>query len=164
MTDIELCYKDHKRLVFKLSWTYSNKCSIDIKDMISEMNVVFCEAYKNFDPKKHNTFSIYLAICCNNRFKNLMTSMYRKKRQMIFYTDKEIYQLSNDPEESVILLDFFVNNPNEIVREISKIVSTYKLPPSGFKNWLKSHLRKQNFRWDDIAEAFKILKTIYDRG
>ena len=157
-------YGDHKRLIFKLSWTYSNKCNIDIKEMISEMNLVFCEAYIKFNTKEHNTFANYLAICCNNRFKNLMRSKYRKKRQMISYTDKVLYLLSNDPEESIILLDFFVNNPNKAVREISKIVSTYKLPDTGFKSWLKSHLRKQNFRWEDITEAFKILKTLYDRG
>lgn len=160
---MEMFYEDHKRLIFKLSWQYSNKCDIDIKDMISEMNVVFCEAYIDWNTEENDTFANYLALCCNNRFKNLMRSHYRKKRQMIIHTDKPVTRLSHNPEDSIIILDFMINHPNEIIREITKIISTYKLPESNLMAWLRIQLRKQNFKFLEIAEAFRILKTVYTK-
>lgn len=157
------CYEDHKRLLFKFAWKTYYLTGIEIEDLISEMNVVFCEAFNTYDVALNDTFSNYLGKCCQNRIKNIIRDVNRKKRKLILYTDNPLDRLSYNPEDSIILFDNFVNNPNKIIREIAKIISTYNLPKSNFRVWLKKELRKLNFKFEDIWEGFQLIETIYEK-
>ena len=155
-------YRDHQKLIFKMAWIFHFKTGIEVEELISEFNIVFCEAFDEYDPDSKIKFSSFLCNCCSNRIKNILKKLSRKKRKMEILTDLEIYITSHDPMDSIILFDNFVNNENPIVKEVAKIVSTCQLPKTDFRRWLKGILQSQGYPMPAVLEAFKILQTIYD--
>lgn len=156
-------YEDHKRLIYKWAWICHNKTGIEMEEFVSEFNVVFCEALTEYNPTSNTKFSTFLVISIKNRFKNLMITKHRQKRtgELI---NIDFCQIScHDPEESQIIYDLFVKSDNQVVRSIAGIVSTYKLPNTSIRSWLKKVLRSYGFKFDEIHQGFKELKSITTR-
>jgi RNA polymerase sigma factor (sigma-70 family) len=159
---LDTLYKMNQKLIFKMAWTFSRKTGMEIDELISEFNIVFCEALHAFDSEGSAEFSTYLYACCGKRITNIYRKKKRKKRECIVYTDSTLYAVSPDPTEAIILMDNFINNENEVIRAIAAIVGVYKLPKTNFRRWLKDILKSFGFKAAEIVEAFKILKTIHN--
>ena len=63
--------------------------------------------------------------------------------------------------EKFIVYDDLHNNENPVIKSITKIISTYKLPESGLKTWIKSLLLNKGYKHQEIANSLRILKTLY---
>jgi len=63
-------YSDYKNLIYKLAWKWAKKGGWDVKELISEGNLVFCKILRTFDPSR-SCFSTYLTISINGHFSNL---------------------------------------------------------------------------------------------
>lgn len=156
------CYKDHEKLIYKIAWILAGIHNLDPDELFSEFNVEFCKAYNKYEPDLGVKFSSYLGYCCRNRLKNILQANDRLKRKMEVLPDDEyvLNVLSYDPIESVIIYDNFVNNPNKVVRQISKIISVYTMPNTGIKGWLMQILSKDGFTFEEIRKGFSELKTL----
>lgn len=155
-------YKAHEKLVYSMAWRFSTKTGIDIEELISEFNLVFCESFEAFEPSKGVKFSLFFCGNCRRRLCNLLTAMKRKKRknEVLFSTLPEV--ISHDPVDSVILYDNFVNSKNPVISSIVSIVSIYALPKKGFRKWLRGILHEFGHTSKDIADAFRTLRSLYD--
>lgn len=158
-------YEAHKKLIFKMSWTCALKFHFEVEEIVSEFNIVFCESFNNFNPECGTKFSSFFCSCCWRRMINMNIKRNRKKRKSIIQQkDYDTYAdiISHNPMDSIIIYDNFINNENEVIRKIARIISIYTLPKkSNIKGWLRLILQ-DTFNNKEITEAFAILRTIYE--
>ena len=155
----DLLYEQYKKLLYSISWYWTKRTSMEFEDLLAEFNLVFCEALIQYDPKQ-TKFSTFLTHCCNNRMFNNIKKYNCKKRlnEQIGFELDPVSEYT--PEDQFLIFDSFVNNENEVIQSIAGIISTYKLPKHDFRRWLIQILKSYGFKWLEILEAFKLLKTI----
>lgn len=157
-----MMYRDHEKLIYSMAWKFNKSTGIDIDELISEFNLVFCESFKRFDPESGNKFSTYFCGNCRHRLGNMLVALSRQKRKFEILVDNDPDQASYHPEDSVIIYDNLVNSPNPVINSIISIVSIYSLPKYGFKIWLRGLLREFGHPSKDISDTFRILKSLYN--
>lgn len=159
-TDI---YLKHQKLINKLAHRYMNSINLDFEDCVSEFNFIFCKAIRKYKPGKGYCFSTYLYTCCQNRVYSIIKLNSDPKRNQEGKIELNDFYYLNEftPEDKVIIFDSFSNHSNPVIKSITSIVSTYKLPNKAIKTWLKDILRTYGFSYPEISKAFKIIKTLY---
>lgn len=150
------CYNENKIFLKNLSKFFADKFNLDPDDLFSELNLVFCEIFEEFDIKEGTKFRTYLRHCCLNRIKNILRKKSAMKHKMEEVTDLDLAICWSNPLDSLLVYDHFVNNENKVIRKISRIVSIYTLPKTNFREWLMIILQ-DFFTVKEIKEAYKIL-------
>ena len=163
-------YQKHERLILKLANTYTKATKMEFEDLRSEFNIIFCEAVRKYKPQK-SCFSTFLVTCCRNHAMNIIRKNQLKRNtgiviNKLFIDEDElnIYEYLSDGIdilEKFIVYDDLHNNENPIIKSITKIISTYKLPETGLKTWIKSLLLNKGYKHQEIANSLRILKTLY---
>jgi hypothetical protein len=66
-----LISKNHLNLIRKIAWSFYNTTGIDWQELFSEASLAYCEALKNYDPKK-GRISTYLWNCIKSHLLNFI--------------------------------------------------------------------------------------------
>ena len=155
-------YKQHQKLVYYMAHKFSEKTGMEVDELISEFNLVFCESFEAYNPEHGVKFSNFFCGNCARRVYSKLTALSRDKRKYEVLMDYTPEVPSHDPEDSVILYDNFINTTNPVIKSITDIVSTCTIPKKGFRLWLKKQLRNFGHPTKDITEAFQTLYTLCD--
>lgn len=165
-SQIEL-YKENIRIINRIAKQYSKKYKIDFSDLLAQSNLIFCEAYKNYNVNKKNSFFTYLYHCLhfglnkyikktyfiqNIKFKKLCINIDPTKINCFVDSNYDrieffdhIEELSKDAQ--IVFLFIF---------EDKKYIQTMKMT----KKSIKQHLRKayawKNKRIEDVFNELSL--------
>ncbi len=178
MTDKEKekLYKKYEKLIKKIAWHYSYKTTMNIESLISEGNVVFCEALQTYDKEKAS-FCTYLYTCLKNRFVGLVTLKGRKRDALAIqyganFDDMHYRLKSYDEVPSDLILrshslsslgrktvDLILNDPEHILSHFNSL-DRKKVKPTLSSICIKQCLHdSHNVPWHITNDVIKELKN-----
>jgi hypothetical protein len=156
-------YEDHKKLIVKLAWQFSNGDEEAKRELIAEGNYVYCLCLAKYDPRKKAKFSTYLWNCLYNRFVNIASRSMEQtdiepasenmvERNMIFRD--AINHLSKNSKEIVKLV---IDAPDDFCWAVG---SEYKMNQRIITDYLVKRGWSFYSIWKSFAEIQKMLATI----
>ena len=163
---MEKMYNQHKKLIYLLAHQWSKRLNIDTEESIGELNLLFCEVIEKFDPEK-GKFSTFFVTCANHHFllkikkADALNEIRNKEGILLEYQDVLFQQNEVSQEKRYIYLEKFTKNKNNVIKEILKILCTYRLPKTGVRAWLRDRLKNDGFKYQEIWDGFSLLNKIY---
>jgi hypothetical protein len=167
---MEINYKDYENTIKMVALKYHKLSGVDYYELISAGNEKFLKYQEKWNPSK-SCFKTFLIMKLNSYYKCEM----RKRKNFIFYQDPlNIYPNNNgsfDTENKCI----FVDSLNKLSNDIKYIIKVIfdsppdlidmipKKQPRGITQAvLRQYLYKNGWKYLDINDAFKTLKTIWN--
>ena len=161
-------------LIKKISRSFHNSTGIELKELIGEASLAYCEALQSFNPKKSK-----LSTWAWNNITYRLMDFCRKENQTISYDfDLVNHFTNNNPNEKShkpILPSSQQSIPfTEAIEEwdddlqfIVQIVlkdfenSIENTPPKIIRGLIVKQLRKENWAWSRIWNSFRQIKTYF---
>jgi len=158
-------YKLYEGLIKGIAYKFHATTGIEMEDLISEGNIAFLEAHKQYakqsekNKQKYPNLKPFIGASIANRLKTFVTANYNT-----YLTNKaggeEAIQ-EPKAERQVIFKDAFLCNQKPIVRKIYKIL-TGDLPNKyGYLyNWLNKKLNQDGYSYTQINNAYKDIRQL----
>lgn len=164
ITMTEIKYEDYKNLIYKIAWTYHRKTGVDFEELVSEGNIAFCNAKKNFNPNKNIKFCTYLYCCLKNQMKDFVDKQnnHCDFNEIKFYLEDknsqfQIKLFENLSDSSKIIVKTIINPPEEII----KWAQNDKWPKKrDGKKHLSRYFREKGWKFQDIWNSFNEIQTV----
>jgi DNA-directed RNA polymerase sigma subunit (sigma70/sigma32) len=162
-------YLDYKPMVIRTAKLFNRKTGIDLEELISEGNVEFCKALKEWDSKK-GSFSTFLWIKLDRHLNNFCKSRMFNGRNKIIPVDD--INLIARMDKHLIIEDvansyMFKDKINKLSKEARLIISMILNPPKEMEediqkhplSFLSEYLRKElGWTWSMIRCSFKEIR------
>jgi RNA polymerase sigma factor (sigma-70 family) len=150
----------HQKLIFSRAHSFHRTTGVDYDDLVSEGYLIFCMAYRKFDPARGGKFSTFLYHCLNSKLYNYVRDLRRKRMETVtIQPDMASYSYGNFPillaslsREARYVAEVFLYSPVEVLR----LTGTETV--NGIKVKLRKHLREQGWTWVKIHKTFKGIK------
>lgn len=155
---MEHLYKQHEKLIQKMVYKNAHKFFMQHEEMLSEMNLVFCESVKTYDQEK-GKFSTFFMINAKHHIANMYQANEAKKRKMEVLVDFQEMPVAgeNDTEKRISVVDLLLKN--RVTKAMIDILQIYGAGAK-VKETLTKNLRQQGFKWDDIWEGLNLISSL----
>jgi DNA-directed RNA polymerase specialized sigma subunit len=149
-------YQDYIKLIQNIAYKYSSSEEV-FEELKSECNLAFVECIPKYKEGKAK-FSTFLYHSCK-----LKIMQYFSKLKKVKTIPLEETNLSYSMEKSIILIDLILNNKDEIIRSIAKIILFEEAPQKApLEQWLRPRLKKFGYDQTSISDAFKFYKNLIE--
>lgn len=119
-------YTKYEKLIYKECWNFKKKLKhnyyLNIKELISEANLVFCKCVHTFDKNQNVAFSTFLVKCIRNNLKNFIRTQHNQTKYIVDFDIDYFIESKIDFNfftielsiESQKLINFIKNFPPEL--------------------------------------------------
>lgn len=163
----EEIYKKYEPMINKFARKNYKKMGCDLEDAVSILTLHVCSSMKYYSKERGSLCTFIFIVLLSSSLTEIKKAQAKKNRDILF-TDEILsfdFQIKESPEDRILLFEGLAHHPNKIVRAITKILSTYRIPVGKYApttiNWIKGVLKTKGHTTKDIKEGISIFKTLY---
>ena len=144
-------------LIRKIAWSFTSTTGIDFEDLFSEAVVSYYEALNDYNASKGK-----LSVWCWLRMKNnLINYIKQEMNETIIDIEENPPTYVQQPNLFFELLGEFDDKANHIIKKILDNPHKYlSNPPKLARGIIRDELRKEGWKWVDIWDSFRSIKTV----
>lgn len=163
-------YKDMQKLIAKAAWNFWNVYGGDIDDLMAQANLIFIEAFDDYDPSRSSKLTTWLThkirwgLLDYMRCRNIYEPHIPIDDEFV-----ETYSASNDgfsvmelldemEQDAHIVLQLFLEIPKEVMLDVLDSKQRVDHVRACMRNRLKNRLRQMGWTVKRIKTTFEEIK------
>lgn len=152
-------FEENINLIRKIAWSFHHTTNIELEELFAEASLAYCEALKNYNPKRGN-ITTYLWIRITDRLKN-----YLKEHKQYYNVFASFEDVTTDkPIYSEFIFESLSREAQQIADIILKYPNKYISMPSHLaKREVRKTMKNKGWPWKRIISGIQELQFAFSK-